>query len=54
MDSVKEHQLNQKGQRCRTGLIQSVVVCKCLAQGVALFGDVTLLEDVCHCGEGRL
>jgi hypothetical protein len=25
------------------------MVCVCLAQGVALFGGVALLEYVCHC-----
>jgi hypothetical protein len=29
-----------------------VVVCICLAQGMALLGGVTLLEEVCHCGCG--
>jgi hypothetical protein len=32
--------------------IVSVVVCICLAQGVALLGDVAFLEEVCHCGRG--
>jgi hypothetical protein len=29
-----------------------VMVCICLAQGVALLGDVALLKKVCHCGLG--
>jgi hypothetical protein len=31
----------------------AVMVCICLAQGVALLGSVALLEEVCHC-RGRL
>jgi hypothetical protein len=27
-----------------------VMVCMCLAQGVALLGGVAWLEQVCHCG----
>jgi len=27
-----------------------VVVCMCLAQGMALLGGVALLEEACHCG----
>ena len=29
-----------------------MMVCVCLAQGVALLGGVALLELVCHCGRG--
>ena len=32
--------------------IVTVVVCICLAQGVALFRGVALLEEVHHCGGG--
>jgi hypothetical protein len=28
----------------------NVMVCICLAQGVAVLGGVALLEWVCHCG----
>jgi hypothetical protein len=30
----------------------NVMICICLAQGVALLGGVALLEWVCHCGQG--
>ena len=32
----------------------NVMVCICLAQGVAVLGGVALLEWVCHCGHGLL
>jgi len=32
--------------------MQGGMVCICLAQGVALFGGVAMLEQVCHCGHG--
>ena len=32
--------------------MDSMVVCICLTQGVALLGSVALLEDVCHCRGG--
>lgn len=32
--------------------IPSVMVCICVAPGVALLEDVALLEEVCHCGDG--
>ena len=31
---------------------ESVMVCICSAQGVALLEGVSLLEKVCHCGCG--
>jgi len=32
--------------------MHTVIVCICLARGVALFGDVALLKQVCHCSCG--
>ena len=32
----------------------SVMISICLAQGVALLGGMTLLEEVCHCRHGLL
>jgi hypothetical protein len=30
----------------------NIIVCICLAQEVALFGGIALMEYVCHCGHG--
>jgi len=32
--------------------LEAVMICICLAQGVALLEGVALMEEVCHCGVG--
>jgi hypothetical protein len=43
--------LTQEWDCCQAGMLKECGGLKCLAQGVALLGGVTLLE-VCHCGVG--
>jgi hypothetical protein len=45
-------QEEQSTMRMFEKAIGIVVIWICLAQDVALFGDVALLEEVCHCGMG--
>jgi hypothetical protein len=42
--------LSEEKRSVKWNICDTVIVCICLVQGMALFGGVTLLEKVCNCG----